>query len=587
MQYFHIFTLPFCIGFFFVIGYIIFRITQIAIALPMNDKKRILRNIFTYHTLQAIIEIASEVLLHRRIWKENIRLGYMHTCFALGWFLLIVTGWIESSLYSNGETLPIWQHIFFKFFVPGEHHFTGSKIITQLMDLWLALILSGQLIAILKRISHHSVGFTLRPRHSRFNRIAMTSLWFIFPLRLLAESTTVAIYGGGGFLTGSLGNIINPILPNDITITNTLYITFWWCYSLSLGIFFCCIPFSRYMHIPVEAFLILARHWKIRDTKTINRLETMACSACGMCLSNCPLARNNIAAIQPVYFIERLREKKATDDDIYKCLQCGRCQQICPVRVLSQNLRQELKGSLSNIEWGKKKETSKNETIQNVVLFSGCMGKMTPRTRFAMSKILDKAKIDYTFIDEERDLCCGRPRHLNGDINGAQEKLDELISAIKEYNPDAIVTTCPICYNMMKGKFGQKRVLHHTDFITLLIKEKRIDIKKSETTLTYHDPCELSRVAKTVKEPIETLSKCGQIIQPTETGSTTRCCGGALAAIGLSNNARKQLAEETSNYLTACSAEKIVTACPLCKKTISQKTKTPVVDFAEIVAQQL
>lgn len=588
MQYFHIFALPFCIGFFFVIGYVLIRILQIAFSLPLSDKRHILRNILTYHTPQALYEIFCEVLLHRRIWKENIRLGYMHTCFALGWFMLIVTGWIESYLYTGGSSLPIWQHIFFKFFAPGYHEFTASGIITQLMDLWLAFILSGQLIAILKRLFHRTVGFALRPRHSRFNRIAMTSLWFIFPLRLMAESTTAAIYGGGGFLTRSIGELISTFLPDNSAVSDTIYMTFWWAYSLALGIFFCSIPFSRYMHIPTEAFLILARHWKIRDVKAINRLETLACSACGMCLSNCPLARNNVAAIQPVYFIERLRDNKSTDDDTYKCLQCGRCQQICPVRVHSQNLRQEIKGSLNNIEWGKPKTSSnKAPTIQNVALFSGCMGKMTPRTKIAMSKILDTARIQYTWVDEEQDLCCGRPRHLNGDNDGAQMKLDELIAAIRQLSPDAVVTTCPICYNMIKGKIGSLPIMHHSDFLYMLAKEQRIKINKSETTLTYHDPCELARVAQTSQEPVELLSKCGSMIQPSDSGTTTRCCGGALAAIGLSNNDRLTLAQDTANYLTSCSSDKIVTACPLCKKTIAQRTQIPVEDIAEIIARQL
>jgi Fe-S oxidoreductase len=585
MQYFHIFALPFCIGFFFIITYVVLRILRIGIALPLSDKRRILRNIFTYHTLQAVYEIFCEVLLHRRIWKENIRLGYMHTCFALGWFLLIVTGWIESYLYTEGSSLPIWQHIFFKYFAPGEHSFNGSAVITQLMDLWLAFILSGQLIAILKRFSHRSVGFTLRPRHTRFNQIAMLSLWFVFPLRLIAESVTAAIYGGGGFLTGSLGGLIQPLLPDSATFAQDISLIFWWSYSIALGVFFCCIPFSRYMHIPVEAFLILARHWKIRDVKAINRLETMACSACGMCLSNCPLARNNIAAIQPVYFIERLRNNNATDDDKYKCLQCGRCQQICPVRVHSQNLRQELKGSLNNIEWSK--GAKPKAPFQKVVLFSGCMGKLTPRTRIAMSKILDKANVDYVWIDEDKDLCCGRPRHLNGDVDGAHEKLNELLDAITSHKPDAIITTCPICYNMLKNKAGSIHVMHHSDYITLLLEKGVINVNMSEQTLTYHDPCELSRVAKTSQQPLSVLEKCGSMIQPTETGSTTRCCGGALAAIGLSNENRRQLAQETADYLSTCSADKIVTACPLCKKTIAQRTKTPVEDIAEIVAKSL
>ncbi|MBP5364655.1 MAG: (Fe-S)-binding protein [Bacteroidales bacterium] len=580
MYKFDPFAIPFLIGFAFVIGWVIVRMIQIFIGMPKKDKKRVFVNIFTFKTVRGIGEIISEVLIHHRIWRENKLLGFMHMSFALGWFLLIVTGWIESSLRANGETLPIWQHIFYKYFFPGEHVFRLSDVIKQLMDLWLAVILLGQLIAVLKRFFYRRAGIKIRTRHSRMNRIALTALWFIFPLRLLAESCTASLYGGGGFLTGSLGQLI-------AWIGDASFITYpmWWAYSIALGVFFCVLPFSRYLHIPVEAFLILARRWRVSDITTINRLETMACSACGMCLSDCPLARNNIAGVQPVYFIERLRDGKATTDDAWKCLQCGRCQQICPVRVHANNLRQELKGSTDRVEFGL--DTHKRVLAKRVTLFSGCMGKLTPRTKAAMEKILNAAGVEQTWIDEERDLCCGRPLRFNGNQNTANQKFNELHDAILETRPDAIVTTCPICFNMMKNRFETIPVYHHTDYIRMLIEAKRIDLERSEETLTYHDPCELSRQAEYARQPLKVLNRVGTMLQPEETGEKTRCCGGAVAAIGLNNSERKTLAQETADYLSNRNADKIVTACPLCKKTIAQRSKRPVADFAEIVADAL
>lgn len=548
--------------------------------MPLSDKKHILRNILTYHTFNAIWEIITEVLIHRRIWRENKLLGFMHMSFAFGWFMLIITGWLESSFFNEGKTLPIWQHIFFKFFEPGEHTFQFASIFKHLMDFWLGLILTGQLVAILKRFFYKRVGIKIRTRHSRFNRNAMLSLWFIFPLRLLAESVTSAIYGGGGFLTGTIGNLMS--MCGDISI---LYYPLWWAYSLALCTFFICIPFSRYLHIPIEGFLILARHWRISDISTINKLETMACSACGICLSNCPLARKQIAGIQPVYFIERLRENRQTDDDAWKCLQCGQCQQICPVRVHSTNLRQQIKGSVDRIDFGT--ERRKKTKVTRVTLFSGCMGKLTPRTRLAMEKILDAAGIKYTFIDDEKDLCCGRPLRFNGNKEAADAKFDQLRLAIIQTIPEAIVTTCPICFNMMKNRFGNIQVYHHTEFIKMLLDTKAIEVERGTETLTYHDPCELSRLAQLSRQPQKVLERVAILRQPKETGAKTRCCGGALSAIGLNNEERTTLANDTATYLSECQSNKIVTACPLCKKTIAQKTAKTVVDFAEIIADAL
>lgn len=584
MQYFNPFVLPFAFGFCFVILWVIIAIVNLIAGMPSRDQRRVARNIFTYHTLAAFGEIFAEVLIHHRIWRQNKLLGFMHMSFAFGWFMLIVTGWVEASMsgVNNDIVLPIWCHIFSKFFFPGTHHYASYELLTQLMDLWLALILTGQVIAIVKRFSSHRVGFTIRPRHSRFNRNAMLSLWFIFPLRLLAESASVAVHGGGGFLTGSIG-----YLMSNLPFINYLQMPLWWLYSLTLGVFFFCIPFSRYLHIPIEGFLILFRHWQVRDVRTINKVETMACSACGMCLSNCPLARTGVASIQPVYFIERLRENKATQADKWKCLQCGRCQQICPVKVQSINIRQSLKGSHSVIANGIDHEAHNQLNLSKVVLYSGCMGRLTPRTRGAMEKILKAAGATYLFVDDEADLCCGRPLRSNGKVGEANLKLAELTEAILAQHPTAIVSTCPICYNALKNRFGGVPVFHHTDFIEKLIAQDIIHVANTEKTIVYHDPCELSRIAGIVRQPHNVLGSIAKLVPLPESGETSRCCGGALPALGLDNKERLTLADETANYLQSAGAEEIITACPLCKKTLAQRSTTHVADFAECVAQNL
>ena len=58
--------------------------------LPLADKKRILFGLPTRRTFSAIGEVVGESLLHRRIFRVNPLLGYMHMSLAFGWFLLIL-----------------------------------------------------------------------------------------------------------------------------------------------------------------------------------------------------------------------------------------------------------------------------------------------------------------------------------------------------------------------------------------------------------------------------------------------------------------------------------------------------------------
>ena len=73
------------------------------------------------------------------------------------------------------------------------------------------------------------------------DKVAMTCLWLIFPFRLLAECFTVGFYGGGGFITQHLGNLLVSITP--LPAPNIAY-GFWWSYSFVLGIFFVMLPYT-------------------------------------------------------------------------------------------------------------------------------------------------------------------------------------------------------------------------------------------------------------------------------------------------------------------------------------------------------
>ena len=170
--------------------------------LPLADKKRILFGLPTRRTFSAIGEVVSESLLHRRIFRVNPLLGYMHMSLAFGWFLLIAVGWIETVAYLGFRYVPLQGHVFFKYFSTGLQH---KPVFDFLMDLLLLFVLSGVALAWGKRFFSKRMGMRRTTKHVPGDRIALSALWFVFPARLIAESTTCALYGGGGFLTGSLG----------------------------------------------------------------------------------------------------------------------------------------------------------------------------------------------------------------------------------------------------------------------------------------------------------------------------------------------------------------------------------------------
>lgn len=242
MQYFVPFTIPFVVGtavLFTVVG---FKWILWLVRLPRIDRVKIRRGIFTRNTLVAVWEVVRESLLHVRIFRHNPLLGYMHASLAFGWFLLIAVGWIETTVYLGFDLVPLQGHVFFKYFAPHLNLETHYPLFDHLMDALLLVVLSGVALAWFKRIRSKAMGMRRTTKHVLFDRVALTALWFVFPLRLVAESVTVAVYGGGGFLTGTLGEAILRYVPYDII--EVLYTHSWWLYSSALGIFFVAMPFS-------------------------------------------------------------------------------------------------------------------------------------------------------------------------------------------------------------------------------------------------------------------------------------------------------------------------------------------------------
>jgi hypothetical protein len=309
------FIIPFNIGLYFIVIYAIVRSIRWFSDLSKPDKLRLQRGFFGKAFGQSFKEIFLESLIHRKILKSNLRLGYMHMSLAFGWFLLILFGTIEADVFGAHHLNAPYKAIFFKFFNP-EHGRTGMEAAYSfLMDLILAFILSGLLLAILKRFSSKVVGMKKTTRLKTLDKIALTSLWLIFPSRLLAESFTSGAYGTGSFLTGSLGSILASFLP-----AQEMAYPFWWLYSLSLGTFFILLPLTRYMHIPTELFLIFARSSGITtgdQSGAFKEIQIYSCSSCGICIDACQLNFSaGITNIQSAYLLKGLRNNENVNDKI-------------------------------------------------------------------------------------------------------------------------------------------------------------------------------------------------------------------------------------------------------------------------------
>lgn len=649
------FVIPFVVGISFMLIWLTVGLIRLLAKIPADDRRRFWKSLITPKiALKNIKDLFCDCLFHTKIWKRKPLLGYMHSSIAFGWFMLIVLGHIEVALFVPKHLAwtdgGLFYPIFYRFFVwinPGHVTLRGWFFFF-LMDFFLLYVLTGVGMAIFKRFRSIVLGMRHTTKPSLADRVALYSLWMIFPLRLLAESFTADL-SGGSFLTVPVNHLWHWIFGDKL-----FFMPVWWAYSICLGLFFAAMPFSRYMHILTEVLWILLRNAGIQPRhprKGVAEAEIYACSSCGLCLDACPMnVQKKNLKYSSVYFIRFLRRhnEKKINAIADKCLMCDKCHALCPVGVDAPALRRAQRATVNNslpydysylmegslgsnsssvstcvaanacsITAGSVASTrtanahasltdpspSLTEPVEvttniqktsedwKVMYFAGCMTHLTPRIIKSVEKVFKSAGVNYTFADRDGGICCGRPLMLAGKTNAAYETISANRRMILGSGYRTLVLSCPICYKIFKDEYALDgvEVLHYTQFIKRLVDEGKLKLTAGDERIVYHDPCELGRGCGVYKEPREVLGQIGNLVKAAKEGDESICCGGSLGSLTLDSRDRAKITESSVANLLANNPQTIVTACPLCLKTFSESVPetVKVQDFAETVSRHL
>lgn len=582
-----LFVIPFVAGMAYMFIVLIIKVYKWINSLSKIDRLRLINALKSRRIFQSGKEIFMECLIHRRILKKNMILGYMHMSLAFGWFLLIVVGHIEAFVAEKSLAVPFYLPIFFRFFETGNH-FTGSKVFAALMDLLLLFVLSGLMLAWFKRFYKKIFGMKRTTRLQWGDQVAMSALWLIFPLRLLAESATAHLSNNGSFLTQTAG----ALFYNTHT-AGTLAIPLWTAYSLALGSFFVALPYSRYMHIPTEMFFIFFKNAGVKLKKRTNSFTELAiysCSRCGICLDNCQLNNAGIKNTQSVYVLKSIRNKNIDDEQLFNCLLCGKCQVDCPVGIDINDLRitQRIESTLQYNSSYKYLETNITPKV-DVVYFAGCMTHLTPGIISAMKQLFAINNENYWFLDEEKAPCCGRPLMLAGQYDAASKLIRNNTEQIISSGAKKLVVSCPICYKVFKEDYQLPgvEILFHAEYILRLMNEKRLNPPAQQKRIIYHDPCELGRGMGMYEIPRDIIRHTGNLLTIKNENQQSLCCGGSLGNLKITQGERNQIRDYAITEYLSYKPDYLVTACPLCKKTFSRSPGIQVLDISELVTMPM
>ncbi len=564
---------------------------------------------------ERLFRVFREVLLHEKVIRERPFPGLMH---ALVFWGFMVFGLVTIDHFAIG---------FYKPIMSDSAHHAYSKIVIP----FAVFVIFGILSLTYRR-------FINRPK--ALGKTSLTSgLVAVFIVVLMATY----IYG-----------------ETDLSLF--VWKINWWIHSILILAFLFLIPRSKHLHLVLAPFNIFFRSFQQPDHTPVHidlegdedELDTMlndltkltknqaldifSCVECGRCTDVCPANRGGGILDPKYHFIMDLRSPLLEGKDVaildqinveagWECTTCQACTEVCPVGnqveksdeirrlevLVEGKVPQEYQKLFTNLQETGNTEGASSSPFadsfpvftpdKEYVLWLGCFARHGLDPDFNKSvenftKILDVAGVTYGVLAEEQ--CSGDPANRLGDkltYTMLREHNMEQLSETKK-----VVTLCPHCaVNLGKEyeKYGSINytVEHHTQVIGRLIDEGKIKVQMGESgKVTYHDPCNLSRMLDIVDEPRTAIQAASSNFQEMEeSGRNTLCCG-AGGALWWKKETQGRTHLVRAEQVIESGADTVVTGCNFCYGMMKQglgpmtpegRTDVVVKDVADIVADNL
>ena len=537
-----------------------------------------------------------------------------------------------------------------------------------------ALVFWGFLVFGLVTIDHFAIGF-YKPImsdsvHHAYSRIVIPfAVFVIFGILSLAYRRFINRPKALGKISPTSGLVAVFIVVLMVTyiygetdLSPFVWKINWWIHSILILAFLFLIPRSKHLHLVLAPFNIFFRSFDQPDHSPVHidlegdedelddmlndltkltknqALDIFSCVECGRCTDVCPANRGGGILDPKYHFIMDLRDPLLEGKDVavldkinveagWECTTCQACTEVCPVGnhveksdeirrlevLVEGRVPQEYQKLFTNLQETGNTEGASSSPFadsfpvftadKEYVLWLGCFARHGLDPNFNKSvenftKILDVAGVTYGVLAEEQ--CSGDPANRLGDkltYTMLREHNMEQLSETKK-----VVTLCPHCaVNLGKeyGKYGSINytVEHHTQVIGRLIDEGKIKVQMGESgKVTYHDPCNLSRMLDIVDEPRTAIQAASSNFQEMEeSGRDTLCCG-AGGALWWKKETQGRTHLVRAEQVIESEADTVVTGCNFCYGMMKQglgpmtpegRDEVQVKDVADIVADNL
>ena len=377
--------------------------------------------------------------------------------------------------------------------------------------------------------------------------------------------------------------------------------------------------------------------------------DLYTCSRCGSCLAYCPIYKQTLdESLSPrgkMSLLEAVSKSRIEYTDkisqkLYTCTACNLCDGECPSGVKLNEMITTAKSDLidahkypevldilktriknaynvtfdSNIgrlDWIKALTDGDTQKYikekAEVVYFVGCVSSFSPRSFSiprSIVKDFESAEVDFTLLGEE-EWCCGFPLLNSGIKDVTADMAKHNIEAVKSKNAKLLVLSCPSCYHTWKHEYPKYysgkidfEILHISQYLLRLIKDKKIKLNPLSGKVTYHDPCDLGRNSGIYEEPRDVIKNIPGIeyIELAANRKLANCCGGGGNLESLNQALASKIALSKADEIIETGSDIVVTSCQQCNRTIDTSlkkkkkeadTKIKVIDLPELVLKSI
>lgn len=215
-----------------------------------------------------------------------------------------------------------------------------------------------------------------------------------------------------------------------------------------------------------------------------------------------------------------------------------------------------------------------------MIYFRGCTAreKETDISR-ATEKLLKLADIEYHILDDEK--CCGSVLFRTGFEDEALEQISKNTEVFKD---ELILTSCAGCYKTFKDDYDDVDVIHISQLIDDLIKNKKLNFSKKDLNVTFHDSCHLGRHSNVFDSPRDVIKAVANLVEMENIRENSLCCGAGGGVKSAYPEIASEMAKSRINQARDTGCETLITACPFCKLNL-ENGDLEVLDLTEFLVK--